>query len=148
MTVASACVFFVLGAVCGASLVLWLRWAEAIFRVPPVASKPRPPQHTYRPSPPPLQRSQWTGAGSLTEDNIRHHLQFGPMTREQLNDVLDTQTAGLCLPRMVERGLVRKLPGTRPFRYELVAQPLTDDAVDPHADSNTGTPTPRDGESS
>ena len=60
----------------------------------------------------------WTGADSLTAMNIRHHLQYGPMTRQQLNDVLDVTTASIHLPQMVKRGEVRKLNG-RPARYEL-----------------------------
>ena len=65
-------------------------------------------------------RAKWTGEGSGTALGIKHHLQFGPLTRRQLDDLLDVTTAGLLLPRMVERGEVRVIAGTRPYRYELV----------------------------
>lgn len=62
----------------------------------------------------------WNGEGSLTADNILHHLQYGPLTRQQLDDLLDVTTAAIHLPKMIARGEVRKIPGTRPVKYELV----------------------------
>ena len=58
----------------------------------------------------------WTGEGSRIERDILYHLQYGPMTRRQLDDVLDVQTAAIVLPRMVERGLILK-SGVKPFVY-------------------------------
>ena len=71
----------------------------------------------------------WTGAGSGTEAGILHHLQYGPMTRKQLDAVLDVTTAGLLLPRMVDRRQIRIVRGTWPFLYERTT--TADDAVDP-----------------
>lgn len=73
----------------------------------------------------PVTRSEWTGAGSLTERQILHHLQYGPMTRRELESVMDVTTAGILLPRLVERGLVkaagvpRQSKGRQRIRYEL-----------------------------
>lgn len=75
--------------------------------ITPRLSKPRP----------------WTGEGSKTEMQILHHLQYGPMTRHQLNEVLDVTTAGIYLPKLVARQKVRIIDGTWPFRYELIERP-------------------------
>ncbi len=83
----------------------------------------------------------WTGRGSATERDILFHLQYGPMTRRQLDDVLDVTTAGLHLRLMIDRGLIRIVRGTWPFVYEAVESPQADVAVDPHVDDSGPTST-------
>ena len=66
----------------------------------------------------PHTRLQWRGEDSQTRQDILWHLQFGPMTRRQIDAVLDVQTAGLLLPRLVEAGAVVRTK-TRPYKYSL-----------------------------
>ena len=69
---------------------------------------------------PPLPRVRvWSGKDSFTENQILKHLETGPMTRKELDAVLETKTAMACLPRMVERGIIRLVDKRRPYKYEL-----------------------------
>lgn len=88
------------------------RWLGIPFWRQPDPGRPSSPHAT--------RKRVWTGAGSGTEQAILLHLSRGPMTRAELNAVLDVTTSGLILPRMVERGVIRVLPNTWPYCYELV----------------------------
>ena len=71
---------------------------------------------------PPTPKTKYTGADSQTQFQIRHHLRYGPLTRRELDDLLDVQTACIHLPLMVERGELTVDKSRRPYRYELAVQ--------------------------
>lgn len=73
---------------------------------------------------PRFKRAAWTGRESRTRADILKHLTKGPMTRAQLNAVLDVTTAQSHLPRMVEDGIISVDRTRGVYRYA-IARPKT-----------------------
>lgn len=101
-----------------------LRLLRAIRHAVREEQQPSSRERVFVPPPPEHKAPRvrpWTGEGSRTESNILYHLQYGPMTRAELDAVLDVQTAGIYLPLMVRRGQVCVDRSRRPFVYSAVA---------------------------